>query len=431
MFSFFLNGINDLKLYRIIDLKEYAEYLQDTSNIQLINEIRTLRINGDESYKSKKRLLPYITPHSILNFRDLGSEENIKKNFVQFSNYIFLDIDTIPESHSITSYKNYILSEYKNVCSLVCYSASMQGVTILVKVSNKITFQNFHQIRNYVVKNIFKKEVIDTSTNDIGRALYISHDKDVYINYSSKVNIPESVLCSKEVDYISDGGGYNNKVKISSLPITSNRKLYTYNEIKSVLSFKTPVIVENPIVDFKEIHYVKIYPPLKIPDGKKHIVFSGILNCLHFLNPNIHADYYYSYLHFINLTRTTKRMQNVELIRFFDSVMTKLKNTGSKDIRFIMKRVHFNEKANLSSKIKVQIAKKINGLYKRFLTQNKIQEAVETLRNNNTPVTYKSIAKQIKMSAKTVALRIKEPKVDLELEIEIVNEQYKHLITDN
>ena len=194
MFSIFLGGIKQIIPDRIIDLQELADYVSSGFNQDLINLIRSKRKSGDVGYKNLKKKLPYITPQCILKKRNLSSPEDINKNICQFSNYIYLDIDSIPMGKTLESYKKYIINKYRNHVSLVCYSASMQGLSILVKIKNKVNLENFNRIRDFVIKEIFGDELIDPNASGIGRALYISNDNEIFVNHSNKIEIPKSYL---------------------------------------------------------------------------------------------------------------------------------------------------------------------------------------------------------------------------------------------
>ncbi len=427
MFSIFFGGIKQIIPDRIIDLQELADYVSSGFNQDLINLIRSKRKSGDVGYKNLKKKLPYITPQCILKKRNLGSPEDISKNICQFSNYIYLDIDSIPLGETLESYKKYIINRYRNQVSLVCYSASMQGLSILVKIKNKVNIENFNQIRDFVIKEIFGDELIDQNASGIGRALYLSNDNEIFVNYSNKIEVPKIYLENNTwvIDHISRGVEYNNIVNYHPTLQPKQRRIYSYKVFMSVLIFETQYETSNPILDFKEIDYLKVYPPLKIKDGIKHSVYAGIISKLFHLNPDIEEDYIYSYLFYINNTRAKPKMENRELERFFRFMMNNIKVGSVSQIKFSKKRVHFNKKAGLPTKLKVDIAKRINSAFRRYKTRMKIEEAVLYLESISLSPTYKKIGKLIKMDPKTVSKRINEPIVDIKQEVININEEFK------
>ena len=71
MCSYFEKGLNNTIPSKIIGLPDYVRIVKDSSLIEKFNNIRNLRINGNDDYKILKRNLPYITPSVIVKKRKL------------------------------------------------------------------------------------------------------------------------------------------------------------------------------------------------------------------------------------------------------------------------------------------------------------------------------------------------------------------------
>ena len=110
-FSYFKNGITDLIPSNIIDFDTIVDLILNNQDDSIINQIRRLRIEGNEFYKKIKQGQQYFTPHSILRYRKLEGEF-FDKNFIDFSGYIFYDLDLKNQLNEVDNYKNYIIKKY-------------------------------------------------------------------------------------------------------------------------------------------------------------------------------------------------------------------------------------------------------------------------------------------------------------------------------
>ena len=126
---------------------------------------------------------------------------------------------------------------------------------IAVKIKNKINLENFNQIRDFVIKEIFGDELIDPNASGIGRALYLSNDNEIFVNHSNKIEVPKLYLENNTwvIDHISRGVKYNNIVNYHPSLQPKQRRIYSYKVFMSVLIFETQYETSNPILDFKEI----------------------------------------------------------------------------------------------------------------------------------------------------------------------------------
>lgn len=194
MISSFNKGIYNVFPTKNVDIHELVTMIMFNSYKEKIFQIRDLREKNQE-YKSLKKSLPYFTPNCMVKKRSLKKEEDFKKNFLEFSGYFFLDIDV---SSDLPMFKKSIIEKYKDIATLICYSCSMGGVSILVKVTNSIAKENFHLIYDSIVSEYFKEEPIDPDTKDIGRAWFLTYDPDPYFNPDNSITLNEFTSYSKQ-----------------------------------------------------------------------------------------------------------------------------------------------------------------------------------------------------------------------------------------
>jgi hypothetical protein len=186
MFSYFQNGIANVIPQKIIQLNQLIEIIGNNPQQDLIKKIRDMRLEGNKHYKVLKRKLSYITPNCVLRYRDL-SKVNFEKNFIQASQYIYFDIDNIPD---IDKYKTEFISNYQNLASLICKSSSGEGLSVLFKLENAISSkEEFLKIWNHIRTKILKNVNIDVTCKDLGRPMFISSDPDVFFNFKNEIKI--------------------------------------------------------------------------------------------------------------------------------------------------------------------------------------------------------------------------------------------------
>ena len=187
MFSYFQKGITDTTPSKIIDLPLLVKIIQNNPERILIEHIRVLKKEGNGEIKELKRKLPNITPNCIVKYRKLESEEEFNNNFISYSHYIYFDTDDI---QNIEEYKEYFIKQYGNLVSLVSKSTSCGGLSILFKLTNTITSkEQFFQVWDSIRTTILKAEKVDLNCKDIGRAMFISYDPDVYFNYGNEITV--------------------------------------------------------------------------------------------------------------------------------------------------------------------------------------------------------------------------------------------------
>jgi hypothetical protein len=429
VFSYFQGGLKNTKLPIIIGLPDYVRKVKDNSLEQEYNLIRGLRTSGNEEYKILKRQLPYITPSVLLKERKLSSPCEIQENLIQFTGYFYFDIDVFPEQYSVYTYKDYIVKRYGHLVSFICLSSSLGGVSILIKVTNEVTANNFHNLWDTIRLTILKDEEIDTNCQGIGRAMIQSHDKELYVNYDNCLTIDSIIVNKKKKGIGPIVDSTYNKVNPHLLNIDNKQdpstfKYIEYNieEVLANIKTKTIVNVLNPVVEFKEVEMVETYIPRVIVDGKKHKTYYVLLHQLYYLNQDIPIDYIYSYLFYINNVFAKPRMDVRELNRFFTHVIGRIKETGKINIKTKKRWIHWNlENRSLSSQEKGRIARELTSANTRKTNIEKIASAKIKLELTGRKVTQKAIAELTGLDPGTVSKRINDKPIDMDYEVSLRN----------
>ncbi len=422
LFPIYVKGIRYTKPNRKIDLQQLYQLILNGAHRGQIETIRHLKQKGDNYYKTLKESLFYITPHVVVKERKL-SDEHFTENFICFTGFLYFDLDNVK---NVLQEKQRIIDQYGNQVALVCLSPSGAGLTILVRVSNEITKGTFQFIWNKVRTTVLKHEKVDPNATGIGRAMFISYDPDVFVNYESIVDVDmkDVKIGNQPISYSSlynsldsDLSKSNNKEKYKRYHV------YNLDQILANIITKTIVPISNRVVEFKEVEVLdEIRIMFKIRDDYKHAFFYRIIHQLYYLNKDVELDYIYSYLFFINNNKTTERMRTKELVRFFNSVIDNINRTGEYHIETRIKRVHFNpDNKELSGDEKKTIASVINGFFTRWETRKKIDSAIELLNVQNIKPTNRAVAKLIGMSVDTIGDRKKDPPIDMDYEVSLFN----------
>jgi len=435
VFSYFQYGITDTKPKKILDLPGLARMIKNHPQAEFINKIRSLRANSDKSYKILKTKLPNITPNCIIKERNLKTDDQFNNNFIQFSGYIYFDLDGLSD---INEYKHYFIEKYSQIVSLVSVSSSLGGLSVLVKVTNSITKDNFVLIRSAIIESFFKdeSEFIDEMCVDKGRAWFISSDPDVYVNFENEVSVSyneiESSIIKKRVKQpISRDKDAINRLNYSF------SELPTLDEVMSKIKLKTPVAVDNRIIDFKPAEYVEVTFPPKIKDKTKHKTYIGIIHKLVHLNPGVDKKYLFSYLNYLNNSIADPKMDYRELSKLFKLVYD---STQKDDYKFDGARIkdyHFNPSVFLEGITKKGIINPLNGKKRVNNSIDKIIEAKEFLTQNNIKVTQKTVAQHTRLSLKTVQTHFNSTRTDIVKLVGMINDsvepdvKYNNIIQRN
>ncbi len=412
MFSLFNGGIQDTVSSKFIDLPELVRLIRCNPQADKIDIIRNLRKNGDE-YRELKRTLPNITPHCLVKIRNL-KENCFEQNFIQSSQYLYFDVDII----NAEEYKEDFIKRYKKLASMICLSSSGGGISVLFKLKNTITKDNFDDFWLTVRNTILINEPIDMICKDIGRAMFISHDPSLYYNFENEIEVELNDSIPKPVK--KRGNQYKTG---SDLNFTLNSlfPVIDINEVLKKLRTSTSVEVSNPVFDFKSVEYTKVYIPSTIMDGTKHTIYTSIIHTLYYLNPTIDQKYIFSYLYYVNSRHAKPSMEKREFIRLFNCIYNGIKNTGENYCKKKIKYVHFNSNCELTKKEKIDISNMVNGSRRKNNSAKRVREAVIEIQQKGQKITQKRIAEISGLSPKTVRAHLNSTLIDMDELVEMIN----------
>jgi hypothetical protein len=426
MFSFFKEGIEDTYPKEIIHLQTLVELTKNNPQKDLIQSIRGLRECDDDTFKEKKKLLSNITPACIVKYRSL-KDNHFHSNFLASSGYVYIDFDFKDGAENVIERKKLFLEKYEDKVAYCALSSSLGGFSVLVRVNIPIkTKEEYLSVWDYLTANVFTLFSPDIKARDLGRAMFLSQDEDVYVNYNSILDLKSvqdsiyGMLCIR----IPDLNKY--KSKGNKLPIN---KSYTNNDednnfsisgFTSDLRYVSKIIVNNPIVDIEEKEYNKVFFDRNIPDGKKHEVYTSIINKLRYINPNCTIDDIIHYMLHLNSCQTNKMTNKrlMELIQF------QWKETEKPDYIFLsgVKMIHFNPSCGLTSHQRTCISNEINAQLKRNETIRRIKNAKAIILANGGKITKTNVAEISGVSRTSVYSYFDADEVDIkQLELRINN----------
>ena len=422
MISYFENGVKQTRPNKEIDIYELVEIIRHNPKIDLINEIRRLKLNGNDSYQSIKKSLPNITPNCLVSKRNVSTDIN---SFNSFSQFIYFDLDN---SDNVNECKNQIIEKYGQYLTMVCISSSGAGLSIIFKIENEITVDNFNSIWLWIRNEILINETVDVKTKDIGRCMFISSDPEVYFNDANQITIDESEL----EQYMGEGCAHQYKsdrgINIILDCALESRNIY---EAIKLLKIQTPVDIIKPVVEYKIItDYVKIYIPKVIKDGNKHSTYTSIIHHLYYLNPAIDPQYIYWFLKYINDRVAKPKMNECELERLFQFVYQQIINANNNFVETKTKKIHFNENCKIQIEDKIKIASKLNGIINKNKSIQKIIDAKDELRMKNLEINKLSVTRQSGMSRNTVIRHFDKELIDIQPIIDELNIKYANQKSD-
>lgn len=422
MISYFKNGVEQTRPNKEIDIYELVEIIKHNPKIELINEIRKLKSEGNENYKSLKKSIPNITPNCLVSKRNIKTNIKSLKGFSQF---MYFDIDNCD---NVNECKNQIIEKYGQYLTMVCISSSGTGLSLIFRIENEITIDNFNSIWLWIRNEILVNETVDLKTKDIGRCMFISSDPEVYFNDTNQITIDESQL----EQYMGDGCAhqYKSDREINIILDCAPESRNIYEAIK-LLKIQTPVDIINPVVEYKIITgFVKIFIPKVIKDGYKHSIYTSIIHHLYYLNPAIDSQYIYWFLIYINDRVAKPKMNEYELERLFQFVYQQIINTGKNEVKTKTKKIHFNEKCKIQIEDKIKIASKLNGIINKNKSIQKIIDAKDELRLKNLEINKLSVTRQSGMSRNTVIRHFDKELIDIQPIIDELNIKYANHKSD-
>lgn len=407
MFSRFNKGITGTKSDGVLDFPKLIKIIQNNPQRIEIEGIRQLRSDGNNEYKALKRQLPIITPNCLVHERSLEGE-NFNINFISFSQYIYFDFDI---DMNVDDFKRYMVDKYKDKASLICISSSKGGISILFKVSNTLTKDNFLHAWIYIRDNILKveKDMIDERCKNIGRVLHISYDPDVYYSYENEIELDLNTNSIINEDEYKTQSIYNHTY---NRPSFTSEKI-TFNEALAHVNLKTQYTVSNSLVDLNPIPFAEVRFPRVITDGNKRRVFSGVMYTLKYLKPDIEFKYFYKVLQEINNNFAKPKMEGHELKRLCELHFDNITPDDLVDFPTRIKSVHFNQNAMLGAKEKNQIANFLNATKRKAVSIDKIIAAKKQLTDNCQEITKKGVERLTGLSYPTVLKYFDSPTIDL------------------
>ncbi|WP_299057129.1 BT4734/BF3469 family protein [uncultured Polaribacter sp.] len=409
-------------------MSQLVKFIKNNPKKSLINEIRELRLKGDQTYKKKKTFLNYITPNCSVKKRNIKREEDYTKNFIAPSSYIYFDFDDVVNAKE---YKEYFIEKYGHLVSLVCLSSSGGGISVFFKLTNTVDNKNYLEIWETIKATHLKEEQVDLRCKNLGRAMYLTYDTEPFVNYENEITVEIPFNSEKRHLKKQLNQSILNKKYINTLiePLSN----IDFEEFMDKIVTKTPVVVKNPIVELFASEKMDITFPREIRDTKKHSIYTIIIHKLVFLNPMLPASYLFSYLNFINNYFGKPPMEYKKLKDLFLFVYTSIKN--DENYEFINKKykfVHFNSNSKLTGGEKRNLASKINGKRRSNSSIEKIITAKKEMKSQGLKITQKALAKKTGLSISTIKRYINSEPVDLEKLVIDVNELYtdEDLIVD-
>jgi hypothetical protein len=426
MFSIFKNGIT--KIYpekQPIVLSDLAKLIKNNPAAEIINQLRQMRLNGDQTYKELKRSLTYITPNCVVKKRSLKDGTEYDTNFINFSGYIYFDFD-VPNP---IQFQQEFIQKYKHIVSLVCISSGGGGISVLVKVNIDLTKENFQSVWEYIASEFFKDKssILDTKTKDIGRAMFLSSDPDVFINHDNELLInPTDLLKYGKTETIKKGTqqGISTKRYNYTSSCTFSYQLLPYDEIRKV-NLSTPINSNNPVVDYNPISFSELKFPDEVSDGIKHKFYSSLIHVLVHLNPDLDPSYIYSFLFYNNKYKAVPPMESRSLKRLFEYVYHQTKEEGYVYNNDRIKNFHLNKDTFLSKEEKIKIMNKCNGMIRKNKSIDKILEAKAELKSRNEKITQYKVSEVSGLGIQTVKKYYRVENVyDINSLVDDINSQY-------
>jgi hypothetical protein len=427
-FPYFATGISQTIPTESIHIQSLVELTVNNPKKDLVKRIRELRAKNDNQFKKKKRGLAYITPASHLRYRSLNGDD-FELNFISSTGYVYLDYDFKDELHLVSEKKKEFISKYGDQIAFCALSSSLGGFQVLVRVNISIRNQKeYLDVWNYLNDNVFTIFEADTDARDIGRAMFISHDEDVFVNYNSIVDL-KSVHTSiygisiegvkPEVNKTKNKTKNKNKKKIA---IAKNNEGVEKDIILRNDNFRyvTEIVYKNKIVDIETREFNKVYFTRNIPDGQKHEVFAATIHILKYLNQWCSIE---DIIHEMRLFNNIQKQKMVDS-RLLELIKYHWDLTEKKDYIFKsgVRTIHLNPDSDLTAYQRQCISNRINGVIRNNETILKIKEAKSLIASQNGKVNKQNVAKISGVSRRLVTEYFDRDEFELkQLEFEINN----------
>ena len=359
-----------------------------------ITNLRKLEYKSLEYDKAKKSLQAFM-PHGY--FTSIS-----KDSIVDLSGFLFYDIDNL-SLDEITCLKSTLIEFGAN---LIYLSPSGMGLHFLIKVGG-LTITNFELVHKTIFEYLISLGIkVDKQAGGLARKTFISYDEDVYYNDKANITIHNNEISIKQnttlpLIFSLDSLNQSNQIKKQKETEIKGNVVFSVipiSQLKETLHFKTPIDIEGDF-NIKEIEYVNILLPKIINDGDKHSLFRRIIIDLMFLNTEITLNEVYSYIYWINQTRTTKKMEYITLQKFVYNMFNWVKENKIKPF-MKNKKIHISNE--YTPEQKAALGGKINAKLRQNETIRLITEAKSQLELENKKQTKVNVAKLTGLSVETV-----------------------------
>lgn len=408
------------------------------------NNLHALKDAGNQNnlYVSD---FPKVTPQCLLSENNLETEEAFKRNFIDFSGYLYLYLDFPPEI-DVIDYKQSLIDKHKDIVALVSVSHSMSGIDLLVRVDrNFSSMEDFKAAREWFIHTYFlnEEQYIHPQCEKINGLMYLPYDPDVYMNQGAFVHLPIAFMHESEsvpLQYYEPLDGVENLV--IAVPIGQNEEPAFYNpkwlvkidniedilveddetwkNQKFQLRLKTKVQVHDEFFDFRPENFVELKLPPSMGVKFSRYRFSKFFRILLFLNP-FHPEEVFHFLRLFNETRVRPKMSFYFLKEIFCNVYREM-IAGKMELKSIIKKkkVHFNEESTITKNDKISAANKVSGANRSGETCQKVKECIRGMEKLKMKISIRRIAKHCKVSKTTADKYYKNPCPDPEAVIERV-----------
>ena len=395
MFPFYISDIKIkiptkvIEINELIDIIKYNPYHRDYNHIRSLTKV-------DQEYHELKKKLPRCHPNCLVTENSLKGD-NFKRNYIQGSGYIYLDIDSV---NDIVSFKSDFINRYGSIAAMVCQSCGGNGLSIFIRINeNIISHVHYKEVVTYIKTKLFSGIKFDPRTDRLGIPWFISHDPDVFFNPNAIVDISSIEKC----------------VTQGIIPIVcSNTLFYAENSIRYIPldDIYSQIITRTPYkninaIDINEVDWVDIKLPRVIRDTTKRNTYTRIIHSLFHLNPDSDPIWIFAYLYNVNRNCADPQMSYRDLLSLFNF---QYNYRESEDYRFKggrKKAIHFDPNLNLTGHQKTSLANKLNGARRSNQKKMLISKTIKELRAMGEKETISAIHRKSGITRNTIIKHIK------------------------
>lgn len=177
--SYYRNSIDTTSQYWV-DIDEVLNFIKHSPDylIEKTKFLKYLYSVDQNEYKKKKMDLPLICPSGCFSYRNSDPA-----NLVSYSNILILDFDwDNPDYYEIENFKNMLIKYATQLHIYAVWKSPAKGIKGAMIHTN--TDSSFHtELFIQVKKRLYSKTPqLDMTCKDIGRACFLCHDPDLFIN---------------------------------------------------------------------------------------------------------------------------------------------------------------------------------------------------------------------------------------------------------